>query len=179
MRFCKVRNVKSPQYGTSKSAGIDFFMPYFEPGQHDRQDLSTVKSYPDPELVILPHSDILIPSGIKMEIPEGFMLMGADKSGIATSRYASLAAGKKPKDDAFEGSLIVGAKIIDEDFQGEIHIHLINTSDHKIRIKPGMKIAQFILVPVCYAALEEVPENELFPTASERGAGCFGSTGSY
>ena len=179
MKFSKVRDVKSPERGTGKAAGIDFFMPNFGPDDHESLDTSTVGTYLNPELIVHPHSDVLIPSGIKMEIPEGYMLIGADKSGVVTSYNASLAAGRTPKAEAFDGSLIIGAKIIDEDFQGEIHIHLINTSDQKIRIKPGMKIAQFILVPVCYAPLEEVPESELFTRASERGAGCFGSTGTY
>ena len=49
----------------------------------------------------------------------------------------------------------------------------------KIKIKPGMKIAQFILVPISYEDLEEVPESELFGHLSERGEGALGSTGSY
>lgn len=179
MRFSKVRDVKSPERGTSKAAGIDFFMPNFHRHEHANLDLTSISPYHKPCLVLHPHSDILIPSGIKMDIPEGYMLMGADKSGVVTSRYASLAAGRKPKDNAFGSVLVLGAKIIDEDFQGEIHIHLVNVGNEKVYIKPGMKIAQFILVPVSYEGLEEVPENELFPEASERGEGCFGSTGSF
>lgn len=175
MKFCKVRDVKSPEYGTGKSAGIDFFMPYLKSSDHANLDLSTIEN----NLVLHPGYDVLIPSGIKMKIPEGFMLMGADKSGVVTSRYAAIAACRTPKPNAFSSVVIIGAKIIDEDFQGEIHIHLINVGTEKVFIRPGMKIAQFILVPVSYAALEEVPESELFPKKSERGDGCFGSTGSF
>lgn len=177
MKFCKVRTVKSPEYGTKKSAGIDFFMPELD--EHASLDHSSANLFEGPALVLHPGQDVLIPSGIKMEIPEGFMLMGADKSGVVTSRYATVAAGRTPKPDAFSSVIIIGAKIIDEDFQGEIHIHLINVGSEKVYIRPGMKIAQFILVPVCYAELVEVPENKLFTKASERGAGCFGSTGSF
>lgn len=161
MKFSKVRDVKSPTRGTGKAAGIDFFVPNFEK-----------------DLVIYPHSDLLIPSGIKMEIPEGFMLMGADKSGIVTTKYACLEAGLTPKKEAFSSVVAIGAKIVDEDYQGEIHIHLVNVGNDTITIKPGMKIAQFILVPVSYEELEEVPEAELFSRSSERGKGAFGSTGS-
>lgn len=158
MKYSKIRNVKSPVRGTSKSAGIDFFVPEgFEARIH-------------------PHDDLLIPSGIKAEIPEGFMLMAADKSGVVTSKWACIDAGRTPKKEAFESSIIVGAKIVDEDYQGEIHIHLINCGNEIIRIKPGMKIAQFILVPVSYEGLEEVPASELFNEATERGDGGFGST---
>lgn len=159
MRFSKVRDVKNPEYGTLGSAGIDFFVP---------NDLK--------EHHLLPGEDLLIPSGIKMEIPKGYMLMGADKSGVATSSIACLRAGRKPKADAFPSSVVIGAKIIDEDYQGEIHIHVINVGLNVIYIKPGMKIAQFILVPVTHALLEEVPENELFNFETTRGDGAFGST---
>lgn len=159
MRISKVRDVKTPERGTGKSAGIDFFVPNFENS-----------------LVLRPHSDLLIPSGIKAELPKGYMLMAADKSGVVASRYACIAAGRKPKDDSFPSAVIIGAKIVDEDYQGEIHIHLINTGCDTITIKPGTKIAQFILVPVLYDNIEVVPENELFSEITERGAGGFGST---
>ena len=161
MKFCKVRNVKSPVRGTGKAAGIDFFVPNDFMAQ------------------IRPHTDLLIPSGIKAEIPEGYMLMAADKSGVVTSKCACLKANREPKKDAFESSIVIGAKIVDEDYQGEIHIHLINSGDTVVEIKPGMKIAQFILVPVSYEELEEVSEIKLFSRSSERGNGALGSTGSY
>lgn len=162
MKFCKVRDVKSPERGTSKAAGIDFFVPNGnEP------------------IVVSPGHDCLIPSGIKMEIPEGYMLLGADKSGVVTSSAACIGAGRAPKKDAFKSPVVIGAKIVDEDYQGEIHIHVINVGLHNITIKPGMKIAQFILVPVSYEMPIEVPEAELFGQSSERGEGMLGSTGSY
>ena len=71
MRFFKVRDVKSPERGTQYSAGIDFFVP---------NDFVT--------RTIIPGEDILIPSGIKVGLPPGTMLMGADKSGIASSKKA-------------------------------------------------------------------------------------------
>lgn len=159
MRFSRVRDVKSPERGTNKAAGIDFFVPNFEKG-----------------LMLNPGTDLLIPSGIKMEIPKGYMLMAADKSGVVTSKWACLGADREPKKEAFESIVTLGAKIVDEDYQGEIHIHLVNVGRSKVYIKPGMKIAQFILVPVSYEGLEEVPEKELFKHTSERGKGGFGST---
>lgn len=159
MRFCKVRDVKSPTRGTTHSAGIDFYTP-------------NGKSYNVP-----PHSDLLIPSGIKAEIPKGYMLMAADKSGIATTYNAQKRAGLEPKRSAYDSSVIIGAKIIDEDYQGEIYIHIINTGNHFIHIEGGMKITQFILVPVLYDSLEEVKPDGLFTEVSERGDGAFSSTG--
>lgn len=164
MKFAKIRNVKSPVRGTGKAAGIDFFVPNF----------GSNKGF-----IVNPGTDVLIPSGIKMEIPEGYMLMAADKSGVVTSKWACLGAGRTPKAEAFESIVILGAKIVDEDYQGEIHIHVVNVGKAKVCIKPGMKIAQFILVPVSYEGLEEVSESELFSRSSERGDGALGSTGSY
>lgn len=161
MKFCKVRDVKSPVRGTGKAAGIDFFVPN------------------DFDAVIRPHNDLLIPSGIKAEIPEGYMLMAADKSGVVTTDLACYKIGRAPKKEAFGSPVAIGAKIVDEDYQGEIHIHLINLGDNAVYIMPGMKIAQFILVPVSYEELKEVPEAELFSRSSERGEGALGSTGSY
>lgn len=160
MKYFKTRKVKSPERGTPYSAGIDFFVPLL-----------------DRDLVIEPHRDILMPSGIKMQIPDGYMLMAANKSGVATSKGACLDAGVPPKDDAFESIVVVGAKIVDQDYQGEIFIHLVNVGDNSVVLKANMKIAQFILVPVSYEGLTEVAtERELFDKASIRGTGGFGST---
>lgn len=159
MKYAKVRDVKSPERGTAKSAGIDFFVPN-----------DFVKT------VVNPGEDILIPSGIVAEVTEHHMLMAAEKSGVVTSKQAAINAGRKPKDGAFKSVLILGAKIVDEDYQGEIHIHLINVGKEAVTLYPGMKISQFILVPVSYDELEECLEEELFKEASERGDGGFGST---
>lgn len=160
MKFLKTRNVKSPVRGTDKSAGIDFFIP---------EDFEILRLFPG--------DDVLIPSGIKVNLPKGCMLMAANKSGVVTSKNAVLRSGRTPKKEAFNSNLIVGAEIVDEDYQGEIHIHLINVGNYKAILKPGMKIAQFILVPVAYAALEEVSdESELFDAKTMRADGGFGST---
>lgn len=143
MKFCKVRDVKSPQRSHETDAGIDFFIPNdFEQTQ------------------IFAHDSINIPSGIKVKIPHGYALIAFNKSGIATKL-----------------GLDVGANVVDEGYQGEIHLHLFNTTDHFVKLEKGQKIVQFILVPVNYEMLEEVSEEELFDSKSERGENGFGSTG--
>ena len=159
MKIAKVRPVKTPERGTAKSAGLDFFVP----------DNFV-------EQVLPPRRDILIPSGIKANVLEGYMLMAADKSGVVTSKSAAIQAGRTPKAGAYDSIIILGAKIVDEDYQGEIHIHLVNVGNEYVTIKPGTKIAQFILVPVSYDDVEVVPESELFSEVSDRGDGGFGST---
>ena len=141
MKIKLVKKVKAPSRGTSASAGLDFYVP---------DDFAPAKVWPG--------KAILIPSGVKAQVPEGYALIAFNKSGIATK----------------EG-LIVGACVVDEDYEGEIHIHMINVCDKIVDINPGQKLTQFVLVPVNYENIEVV--NELPKRQSERGSGGFGSTG--
>lgn len=159
MKFSKVRDVKSPERGTAKSAGIDFFIP---------NDFK--------ETTLLAHEDILIPSGIKIKVPEGCMLCAFNKSGVATSYAAVSRVGRAPKKNAFVSSLLVGACVDDEDYQGELHLHVVNVGHSEVILKPGMKIVQFVIIPIRYDNLEEVAEQDLFNCVSERGDGAFGHT---
>lgn len=145
--FAKVRDVKSPTRGTGLSAGLDFYIP---------NDFKEVTLFPD--------EDILIASGIHVNmsgpIISDYMLMAADKSGIATKK-----------------KLKVAAKIVDADYQGEIHLHVYNFGRDMITLKPGDKLVQFILVPVLYSQPEELSLEDLYKETTERGSGGFGSTG--
>jgi dUTP pyrophosphatase len=145
MKILKVRDVKSPNRGTPKSAGIDLFIPNdFEP------------------LNLQPNCSVLIPAGIKVNVPEGHALIVHNKSGIAAKK-----------------NVIVGACVIDEDYQGEIHIDLKNIGRNIIELNPGDKITQMLCIPINYTGVEEVgSEDELYEGVStERGTGGFGSTG--
>ncbi len=66
--------------------------------------------------------------------------------------------------------------VIDSDYQGEIKIPLWNRSDKPYTIEVGERIAQYMIMPVLQAVLEEVDD---FSSDSARGAGGFGSTGSH
>jgi dUTP pyrophosphatase len=145
MKISRIRDVKIPTRGTSKSAGIDFFVP---------------NDYP--ELTLLPGNSALIPTGIKANIPTGYMLTAFNKSGVATKQL-----------------LIKGAEVCDEDYQGEIHIHVINVGTEAQLITPGQKLIQFVLVPVFYDIIEDVPFDDLYFGTTERGEGGFGSTGTH
>ena len=105
-----------------------------------------------------PGRSLLIPAGVKLKVPNGHALIAFNKSGVATKQ-----------------NLSVGACVVDEDYEGEIHLHLINVGRSHTTIKPGQKLTQFILIPVSYMdvhVLEELPDRN-----TERGAGGFGSTG--
>jgi len=109
------------------------------------------------ETVVMPQKDIKINLGIVTEFKEGLALIAYNKSGIATKQ-----------------KLIVGACVVDSDYRGDIHAHMINTGTEPVTITPGMKIVQFILQPYIKPQLIELSEK---PGDTERGAGGFGSTG--
>lgn len=142
MRISKIKDVKTPERGTAKSAGIDFFVP------NDFQ-----------ETVLESNKHIRIGSGVRADVPPGYMLCAFNKSGVALA------------------GLSVGACVVDEDYQGEISLHLFNETDGDITIKPGQKLVQFILIPIFYDKIEVVEDSEMHTEKTERGCGGFGSTG--
>ena len=108
---------------------------------------------------ILPGESIKIGSKIKCKVPENTALIGFNKSGVALR------------------GLSVGACVIDEDYMGEISLHVFNRTNDPIIINEGEKLVQFIITPVLYHTPVEVDESELFTEISGRGVGGFGSTG--
>lgn len=104
--------------------------------------------------------DVLIPSGIKFDVLTQHMLLNLNKSGVASKH-----------------GLIIGACVIDEPYQGEIHLNLIKATKGEVTLKPGDKILQSVLIPVDYSIPNEVPVSELFSEETERGEGWAGSTG--
>lgn len=158
MKITKIREVKTPTRGTECSAGLDFYVPK---GFTARLTSGT---------------DILVPSGIRAEVPHGYALIAHNRSSMATSTRALKYAGLKGNPNSTRGCVVVGACVVDEDYQGEIYIHLINVGRCAETIIAGMKVAQFVLTPVSYEGVEVVDEEELFKQATERGKGGFGST---
>jgi len=112
--------------------------------------------------VLNPGQSVLIPSGIKAKVPKGHALIAFNKSGIAAKK-----------------NLLVGASVIDESYQGEIHIDLHNVGNTAQVISPGDKIIQLLCIKMNYVPVQVTEsEDELFgETVSERGEGGFGSTG--
>lgn len=145
MKILKVREVKTPSRAHSNDAGIDLFIP---------EDFLSQ--------VLNPGQSVLIPSGIKARVPEGYALIAFNKSGVAAKK-----------------NLIVGACVIDESYQGEIHIDIKNVGTAPQVINAGDKIIQLLCVPMNYVPVELVDnEDELFSDmVSDRGNGGFGSTG--
>lgn len=143
IEFKKIRDVKSPERGTSVAAGIDFFIP------NDYVGVTHLK----------PQERVLIPSGIKVKLPSRSCLLAVEKSGVFARK-----------------GLAIGARLVDEDYQGEIHLSVYNTGVGNQPILPGEKLVQFMHLPVYYSDLIEVQAG-LFDQVTERGENGFGSTG--
>ena len=171
LKYCKVRNVKSPARAHSTDAGIDWFVPedltLSEMQEKDKmtgcspQYCRNEKGFIE-TIVLQPGQSVLIPSGIKVKVPDGYAMIYDNKSGVASKKH-----------------LHVGACVIDENYQGECNINVTNVGDCNITISAEEKLVQGILIPVNYAQLEEVSTlDELYADGvSDRGTGGFGSTG--
>jgi dUTP pyrophosphatase len=173
MEYSRTRDVLQPTRGTAKSAGIDFYVPAFtETFKNDLfkkndhlhrlyMNSANIRELIDEKNIIplYPKDRILIPSGIKVKIPKDHVLIGFNKSGVSSKK-----------------GLDILACVVDEDYQGEIHISIVNTGNDTITIEPQEKIIQWILLPVNYSKPEEVKLEELYSEETERGAGGFGST---
>lgn len=110
--------------------------------------------------VLEPGERATIPTGVAVEIPEGYAGFVQPRSGLA----------------ARHGIAIVNAPgLIDSGYRGEIRIVLLNTDrEHAFVVEPGMRIAQLVIAPVASTRLVEVDEL----ASSERGARGFGSSSS-
>ena len=100
----------------------------------------------------------VVPTGVRAEVPAGYMLEVKNKSGIASKRQ-----------------LIVGACVVDSGYDGEIFVNLHNIGRGTQVINPGEKVAQVVLVPIETCAFVETSEE--INNSSARGDGGFGSTG--
>lgn len=174
IQFTRIRDVKAPNRANTNDAGMDFFIPnYSESFLIDLQKKNennkvayaiktneTGEKYI--EIILSPFAQINIPSGICVNILDKNTYLDANnKSGVAT-KYR----------------LDVGAKVVDADYQGEVHLNLINTSDEYVTLTSGQKIVQFIHKEYIKTNLVEIsPEDYYKIPTSDRGTGGFASTG--
>ena len=126
----------TPDYANEHDAGMDL--------------------YAAESATIMPGEHCLIPSGIAMSIPEGYVGLIWDKSGLAVKH-----------------KLVTIAGVIDSGYRGEIQVALMNTGGKPYVVEVGKKIAQLLVQPVLLPTIVEMDE---LP-ASQRGANGFGSTG--
>jgi dUTP pyrophosphatase len=110
-------------------------------------------------VVLTPGERAVVPTGLAVEIPEGYAGFVQPRSGLA----------------ARHGIGIVNAPgLIDSGYRGEIRVVLLNTGHEPFSIEPGMRVAQLVVMPIAAVRLVEVDEL----AASERGSRGFGSSAS-
>jgi dUTP pyrophosphatase len=131
-----------PERGSMYAAGYDLFADLKE------------------SVVIKPHETLFIPTGIAIEIPEGYFGGIFARSGLASKE------GLRPAN-------CVG--VVDSDYRGEVKVALHNDSDVARYVEVGQKVAQMVIIPFLTVDFEEVGELN----NTERGVGGFGSTGKY
>ena len=165
-------DVKAPERDFG-NAGVDFFIPKhtdafvkaFNEKNAAANAILDVSAEGAPIIKIMPHGRVNIPSGIRSFIPTNVALEAHNKSGIAT-KYG----------------LIFGASTCDANYQGIIHISLINTTGKIVELPLGMKAVQFIPRVIDISPIEvynDISFEEFYKDFefSNRGEGAFGSTG--
>ena len=112
----------------------------------------------DAPVELAPGERAAVSTGLAMAIPDGFEGQVRPRSGLAREH----------------GVTVVNAPgTIDADFRGTVNVLLVNLGKHSFTINPKDRIAQLVIAPVVQAECVEVDEL----SATERGAGGFGSTG--
>lgn len=129
-----------PEYATAGSSGMD------------------IRAFLDAPLVLEPMERVLVPTGLFVELTEGYEIQIRPRSGLAIKQGITC---------------LNTPGTIDADYRGEIKVILINLSKENQAIFSGDRIAQMVFQRVCMASL--LPALSINETV--RGAGGFGSTG--
>ncbi len=109
-------------------------------------------------LVLAPMARAICPTGLRVEIPDGYEMQVRPRSGLATKHGVTL-----PNTPG----------TVDSDYRGPLGVPLVNLGAEPFVIRHGDRVAQAVIAPVIRATYEVVAE--LGDTA--RGTGGFGSTG--
>ena len=165
-------DVRNPQREAG-NAGIDFFVPNLPEtfreafNAKNNPNIARIKRDEDGTsyIIVAPHGDANIPSGIHSYIEPNIGLIAVNKSGIASNK-----------------KFVVGACLVDPNYKGIIHCHVINTSDQPQVIELGTKIVQFVPYEFDNSEItveSDISSDEFYAnmTFTNRGAGAFGSTG--
>lgn len=135
--------LENPKYATPFSAGVDLTAKINEP--------LSIKSL----------GRAMVPTGIYMEIPEGYEGQVRPRSGLAAKRGIGV---------------LNSPGTIDADYRGEVKVILVNLSDETVVIEPSERIAQLVFSKVEQAKFTNVESAEEL-SDTQRGSGGFGSTG--
>lgn len=131
---------KAPSYATDGASGMDLRACLEEP------------------MTLLPMERKLVPTGIYVEIPEGYEGQVRARSGLAIKKGIGL---------------VNGIGTIDSDYRGELRVPLINWGSEPFEIQDGDRIAQLVIAKYERVQVELVQEL----SDTDRGTGGFGHTG--
>ena len=140
VRILNKSGFENPFYATTLSAGMD------------------LKANVDEPVVIAPLERAMIPTGLFIELPEGYEAQIRPRSGLAAK---------------FGITVLNTPGTIDADYRGEIKVILVNLSKEPFTVQRGERIAQMVVAE--HKRVEWEDAQELSQTA--RGEGGFGSTG--
>ena len=129
-----------PSYSTTFSAGVD------------------LRANIDKEIIIEPLQRVLVPTGLFIQLPEGYEAQIRPRSGLAIKHGVTV---------------LNTPGTIDSDYRGEICVILVNISDETFIIKDGERICQMIIAK--HETVDWMVVDSLQDT--ERGSGGFGHTG--
>jgi dUTP pyrophosphatase len=142
IRFRKLRpGAVAPAYMTAGAAGMDLASGAEEP------------------IALEPGERVIVPTGLALELPEGFEGQVRPRSGLA--RKLGITLTNAPG-------------TIDSDYRGEVTVLLVNLGREAHVIQPGDRIAQLVIAPVFRATLVETSDDL---SDTKRGGGGFGHTG--
>ncbi len=130
-----------PQYQSEFSSGLDLLAAVDKEG-----------------MLLNPGKRVLIPTGLAIELPQGFEAQIRPRSGLALN---------------YGITLLNTPGTIDADYRGEIGLIVINHGEQPFLIERGMRLAQLVVSPVIHVTLEETDHL----SDSDRGSGGFGHSG--
>lgn len=133
-------NKHLPEYKTEGSSGMDLYAAIENP------------------ITLKPLERVLVPTGIKIEIPIEYEAQIRARSGLSVKHGITL---------------INAVGTVDADYRGEVCVGLVNISNQEYTIQPEDRIAQMVIAKVEKATIEVTTEL----ATSARGEGGFGSTG--
>lgn len=140
VKVVNLSDLDLPRYVTPGSAGMDLY------------------AHVSTETVLAPGQRALIPTGLRIELPQGYEAQVRPRSGLALKHGITT---------------LNSPGTIDADYRGEVGVILINLGQEPFSIKKGERIAQMVIAPVTQITWQ--PVSALSDT--ERGEGGFGHTG--
>ncbi len=136
---------------------IKKLVPHAKIPEYKSQQASGLDLYASEEVTINTNEYKIIPTGIGIQLPEGFEAQIRPRSGLALN---------------YGIGVLNSPGTIDSDYRGEIKIILFNFGEKEVKVHTGMRVAQLVIAKTYKA---DIVEGELSDT--QRGTNGFGSTG--